>query len=177
VRPIGYRTGLKIEWFPLLLNGKVPSYLNRQTNRQLIRWRRYIVKIGPGIEFGGIGEVKRMRVFAPEDRRFFNPIVAHGRIENDPKDRRWVAQPILPIQQSFMKYSNSDHQQAWETLQPLRERYYVPNVGLLPLGDQGVLCPWNWCIVEGQPVIFDYEDPSPPTSSSEKGSRSNPSIR
>ena len=130
----------------LTLNDMPLDCSKRSTTRFVFGWHRFIVKVG----FGGQKEVSLWKRLQAEDRKFFNPVVAHGTLENDPWQQHWVAQRILPIKRADGTMSAADWQRAAEVLRPIAEKYHV---GALDFQQQRSD---DWTVVNGQPVILDY---------------------
>src|SRR5882672_640140 len=149
--------GMRISAGPVgravLLNGKEVAPSKRNLNRFLMRWRRNIVKVGTG----GMFEVERQKSLAPEDRKYFHPIIASGWVEDDPCLRFWVAQTFFPFRRAWWLYSNEDWGRGWERIEPLKKRYGVKCLFLLRDSDSGKLFGYNWTLIDGAPVVHDYE--------------------
>ena len=137
---------------PLFSDGKLVSpSRKRMTTRAIFAHGRFVIKVGPE----SVTELSLQSRLAPGDRQFFAPIVAYGRVEDDPFFRAWVAQPVMPLMQELHRYSLDQWREGWRTLWPVINRYHLGTIRPLEIRHDRAR-PRHWSLYKGRPVIYDF---------------------
>src|SRR5882672_11288473 len=138
---------------PILCDGKIARIsAKRVSRRMLFAHGRYVIKVGVG-SFDELHLQSRLR---EADRKHFVPIVAYGRVRNDPYLRTWVASPVVRVRQESFRHTLDEWRRAWEKIWELGNRYHIIDLTSFEMDGERPN-PKNWTVTsEGIPIVYDY---------------------